>query len=353
MCSGYYSYEGGYLPEFSGIERFKGYVVHPQKWPENLDYAGKRVVVIGSGATAITMVPALAKSAAHVTMLQRSPSFICVYPSIDPHAAALYRNLPPALASLAMRIKYVLGMMYYYQLCIRRPEKMKQLWLGWERTILGPDYDINKHFTPRYRPCTQRVSLAADGDFFLDIRSGKVAVVTDHIETFTETGIRLKSGEELPADVVVTATGLVVVPLGGASFTVDGRQVVPAETFIYKSTMFSDVPNLALVRGYGNASWTLKADLICQYVCRLLNHMDRKGLRQCTPRNSDPDLGEEPWVEATSGYILRSLPYEPKQGSRRPWRYYHNYLLDLMSLRFGSLRDHVMVFSNPWPKRTT
>jgi cation diffusion facilitator CzcD-associated flavoprotein CzcO len=353
MCSGYYSYDGGYLPEFPGIEHFKGRIVHPQKWPEDLDYAGKRVVVIGSGATAVTLVPAMAEQgAAHVTMLQRSPTYLAMRPSKDPFATKMRKRLPLKLAYWATRWKNVLMGMYFYQMCKRRPDKVKNFLLGMVRQVLGPDYDVETHFTPRYDPWDQRLCLVPDADFFRAIRRGHVSVVTDQIESFTETGIRLKSGQELPADVVVTATGLVLVPLGNAKLTVDGRPVVPAKTFIYKGMMYSDVPNLASVFGYTNASWTLKADLVCEYVCRLLNHMDRKGMRQCTPRNSDPTLGEEPWVNFSSGYIQRALAHQPKQGSKRPWKLYQNYALDLLSLRHGSLRDRAMVFSNRSPERS-
>ena len=347
MCSGYYDTQNGYLPEFPGIDRFKGRILHPQKWPDDLDYAGKRVVVIGSGATAVTLVPAMADGGAgHVTMLQRSPTYMAMRPSQDPFALKMRARLPLKLAYMATRWKNVLLGMYFYQMCKRKPDKVKSLLLGGVRQVLGPDYDVDKHFTPRYNPWDQRLCLVPDADFFRAIRRGKVSVVTDHIETFTETGIRLKSGAELPADMVVTATGLVLVPLGGVKLTVDGRAVVPAKTLTYKGMMYSDVPNLASVFGYTNASWTLKADLVCEYVCRLLNHMDRKGYRQCTPHNDDPTLTEEPWVNFSSGYIQRALAHQPKQGSRRPWKLYQNYVLDLLSLRFGKVRDRAMVFSN-------
>jgi cation diffusion facilitator CzcD-associated flavoprotein CzcO len=345
MCSGYYSYQGGYLPEFAGIDRFGGRVVHPQKWTDDIDYAGKRVVVIGSGATAVTLVPALADSgAAHVTMLQRSPTYMAMRPSKDPFATRMRERLPLKLAYALTRWRNVLFGMYFYQLCKRRPERVKALLLGGVRKALGPDYDIGTHFTPRYNPWDQRLCLVPDADFFRTIRQGRVSVVTDHIETFTETGIRLKSGAELPADVVVTATGLVLVPLGGVQLQVDGRQVEPSKTFIYKGMMYSDVPNLASVFGYTNASWTLKADLVSEYVCRLLNLMDRRGYRYCMPRNGDPTLKEEPWVSFSSGYIQRALKQQPKQGSKRPWKLYQNYALDLLSLRFGALRDRAMTF---------
>jgi cation diffusion facilitator CzcD-associated flavoprotein CzcO len=345
MCSGYYRTDEGYLPDFPGMERFKGEIVHPQKWTADIDHAGKRVVVIGSGATAVTLVPAMADSgAAHVTMLQRSPTYMAVRPSQDPFATKARRRLPLGLAYAATRWKNVLLGMYFYQMCKRKPDKVKNFLLGYVRQMLGPDYDVERHFTPRYNPWDQRLCLVPDADFFRAIRRGAVSVVTDHIETFTETGIKLKSGAELPADMIVTATGLVLVPIGGATLTVDGQPVDLARRFIYKGMMYSDVPNLASVFGYTNASWTLKADLVCEYVCRLLNHMDRHGYRQCAPHNDDPALKEEPWVNFSSGYIQRALAHQPKQGSRRPWKLYQNYALDLLSLRFGRLRD-AMVFS--------
>ena len=345
MCSGYYDYQAGYLPDFPGIGRFGGRIVHPQKWTDDIDFAGKRVVVIGSGATAVTLVPAMAETAEHVTMLQRSPTYMVTRPSRDPLADKLRRRLPLKLAYAVTRWKNVLLGMYFYQMCMRKPEKVKSLLLGGVRQMLGPDYDIDTHFTPRYNPWDQRLCLVPDADFFRAIRRGKVSIVTDHIESFTETGLKLKSGADLPADLIVTATGLVLLPLGGAKLMVDGRAVDPAKTFIYKGMMYSDVPNLASVFGYTNASWTLKADLVCEYVCRLLNRMDRGGFRQCTPRNGDPTLKEEPWVNFSSGYIQRALAKQPKQGSKRPWKLYQNYVLDLLSLRFGSMRDKAMVFS--------
>ncbi|SKA21575.1 Predicted flavoprotein CzcO associated with the cation diffusion facilitator CzcD [Enhydrobacter aerosaccus] len=345
MCSGYYSYEGGYLPTFAGMDRFKGRIVHPQNWPQDLDYSGKSVVVIGSGATAVTLVPAMANSgAAHVTMLQRSPTYMTMRPSKDPFANKMRRRLPLKLAYAVTRWRNVLFGMYFYQLCKRQPEKVKRLLLGGVRQALGPDYDVEKHFTPAYKPWDQRLCLVPDADFFRAIRQGKVSVVTDHIETFTESGLKLKSGQELAADIIVTATGLVLVPLGGVRLAIDGRKVETSETFIYKGMMYSDIPNLASVFGYTNASWTLKADLVCEYVCRLLNLMDRKGYRYCMPHNADPALTAEPWVNFSSGYIQRALKHQPKQGSKRPWKLYQNYVLDLLSLRFGSLRDRAMTF---------
>jgi monooxygenase len=347
MCSGYYDYAAGYLPDFAGMGRFEGCIVHPQSWTDDIDHAGKRVVVIGSGATAVTLVPAMAKTASHVTMVQRSPTYMVARPSEDSLANRLRRLLPLRVAYGVTRWKNVLLGMYFYRLCKRRPDKVRRLLLGGVRQMLGPDHDIATHFTPRYKPWDQRLCLVPDADFFHAIRAGKVSIVTDHIETFTETGLKLRSGRDLAADLIVTATGLVLIPLGGVRLAVDGRAVDPARTFLYKGMMYSDVPNLASVFGYTNASWTLKADLVCEYVCRLLNHMDRHGFRQCTPRNADPTLAAEPWVDFSSGYIQRALAQAPKQGSRRPWKLHQNYLLDLLGLRFGSLRDEAMVFSNP------
>ena len=345
MCSGYYRYEKGYVPEFAGIAGYKGRVVHPQHWPQGLDYTGKKVVVIGSGATAVTVVPSMAETAAHVTMLQRSPTYVVARPAEDPVANKLRRRLPLKLAYMLTRWKNVLMGMYFYQMCKRKPDKVKDLILGGVRQMLGPDFDVETHFTPRYKPWDQRLCLVPDADLFRAIRRKKVSVVTDQIETFTEKGIRLKSGAELEADVVVMATGLVLQPLGGARLVVDGRPVEPAKTLIYKGMMYSDVPNLASVFGYTNASWTLKADLVCEYVCRLLNHMDRKGYRQATPHNDDPTVTEEPWVNFSSGYIQRALAHQPKQGSKRPWKLYQNYVLDLLTLRHGSVKDRAMVFT--------
>jgi len=344
MCSGYYDYAAGYTPEFPGIERFKGRIVHPQKWTEDIDYKGKKVVVIGSGATAVTLVPAMAPEAAHVTMLQRSPTYVVARPAEDSIANRLRRRLPLKLAYGLTRWKNVLLGMYFYQLCKRRPDRAKALILKGVRYCLGPDYDIEKHFTPRYNPWDQRLCLVPDADLFRAIRRKQVSVVTDQIETFTETGIKLRSGDELPADLIVTATGLALQLLGGMTVEVDGKAINPADTLAYKGMMYSDVPNFAVVSGYTNASWTLKADLVCEYVCRLLNHMQKNGLRQCTPRLDDPDMERLPWVDFSSGYIQRAVDKFPKQGARRPWRLHQNYAMDLMSLRYGSVRDKAMVF---------
>jgi monooxygenase len=349
MCSGYYDYARGHAPEFPGLDRFAGTVVHPQFWPDTLDYAGKRVIVIGSGATAVTLVPELAKTAAHVTMLQRSPTYIVSRPSEDGFANWLRRKLPARAAYRTTRWKNVLLGQFFFSQTRKHPAKAKARILGWVRGHLGADYDVDRHFSPSYNPWDQRLCLVPDADLFASIKGGRAAVVTDTIETFTETGIRLNSGEELSADIVVTATGLELKVMSGVCLTVDGESVDPAKSLNYKGLMFSDIPNLAYTFGYTNASWTLKADLTSAYVCRLLNTMRKRGLRQATPRLTDPDVVAEDFLEFTSGYVQRAKDKLPKQGSKAPWRLHQNYLKDLLALRFGSVDDG-MEFSNPAPR---
>jgi monooxygenase len=345
MCSGYYNYENGYSPEFPGAADFAGRIVHPQKWTDDVDYAGKRVVVIGSGATAVTLVPEMAKTAAHVTMLQRSPTYVVARPAQDPVANKLRAKLPAKLAYHLIRWRNVLFGMYFFQLARRKPERVKQLILGGVKMALGPDYDIGTHFTPRYNPWDQRLCLVPDGDLFRSIREKRASVVTNQIETFTPKGIRLKDGSELEADIIVTATGLNLQVLGGLEVEVDGRAVDFARTLNYKGMMYSDVPNMASAFGYTNASWTLKCDLTCEYVCRLINYMDRRGYKQCMPHNVDPSVTEIPSLNFSSGYVQRSIAKMPKQGSKRPWRLYQNYALDIVTLRFGKVDDGVMRYS--------
>jgi cation diffusion facilitator CzcD-associated flavoprotein CzcO len=345
MCSGYYNYENGYSPEFPGAKDFAGRIVHPQKWTDDVDYAGKRVVVIGSGATAVTLVPEMAKKAAHVTMLQRSPTYVVSRPAQDPVANKLRARLPARLAYHLIRWRNVMWGMYFFQLSRRKPEQVKRLILGGVKMALGPDYDIGTHFTPRYNPWDQRLCLVPDGDLFRAIREKRAEVVTNQIETFTEKGIMLKDGRELEADIIVTATGLNLQVLGGLEVSVDGRRVDFARTLNYKGMMYSDVPNMASAFGYTNASWTLKCDLTCEYVCRLINYMDRRGYRQCMPHNVDPTVTELPSLNFSSGYVQRSVGQMPKQGSKRPWRLYQNYVLDIVTLRFGKVDDGVMQYS--------
>jgi cation diffusion facilitator CzcD-associated flavoprotein CzcO len=345
MCSGYYRYDHGYTPAFRGTERFRGPIVHPQQWTDDIDYAGKRMVVIGSGATAVTLVPALAQSAAHVTMLQRSPSYIVSLPAEDPIASLLRRRLPAHLAYTIVRWKNVLLTLLSFQLSRRRPALAKALLRRGVERHLPPGYDIDTHFKPRYGPWDQRLCLAPDGDLFEAICSGRASVVTDGIDTFTERGLRLHSGGELEADLIVTATGLNLLALGGMPITVDGQAVDISKTLSYKGMMLAGVPNLAIAFGYTNASWTLKCDLTCEYVCRLLNHMREQGYVQCVPLNRDPSITEEPFIDFSSGYVQRSIDRFPKQGSKAPWRLYQNYALDILSLRFGAVDDGAMQFA--------
>ncbi|KJC34302.1 FAD-containing monooxygenase EthA [Bradyrhizobium sp. LTSP849] len=345
MCAGYYKYEQGYTPEFKGAADFAGRVVHPQKWTEDIDCSGKRVVVIGSGATAVTLVPELAKTAAQVTMLQRSPTYVVSRPAQDPVANKLRRNLPTRLAYHVIRWRNVMWGMFFFQLSRRKPAKVKDLILKGVQMALGPDYDVATHFTPRYNPWDQRLCLVPDGDLFKAIREKRASVVTNEIDTFTRDGIRLKDGSELAADIIVTATGLVLQVVGGLEVSVDGRAVDFANTLTYKGMMYADVPNMASAFGYTNASWTLKCDLTCEYVCRLINYMDRHNFRQCMPHNDDATITAQPSLDFTSGYVQRSVAKMPKQGSKQPWRLYQNYAFDIVSLRFGRIDDGVMQYS--------
>jgi monooxygenase len=351
MCSGYYDYSGGYMPGWPGMDQFRGRIVHPQKWPEDLDYDGKRVVVIGSGATAVTLVPALAAKALHVTMLQRSPTYIVARPSEDVIANWLRKWLPAKAAYAVTRWKNVLLGMYFYNLARRKPDYTKKGILTLVQKELGPEYDIGKHFSPRYNPWDQRLCLVPDADLFAAIRSGKASIATDEIESFTEKGLRLRSGAEIEANIIVTATGLKLKMLGGMEVLTDGTRVDLAGVLSYKGLMYSDIPNLASAFGYTNASWTLKADLTAEYVCRLLDYMDERGFDSCTPRRRDPDIGEEPMVNFTSGYFQRSIASLPKQGSKKPWKLYQNYALDLLALRFGTVDDGTMEFSRLNPEK--
>ncbi|HEY0762529.1 MAG TPA: NAD(P)/FAD-dependent oxidoreductase [Pyrinomonadaceae bacterium] len=343
LCTGYYDYESGYTPQWPGVERFRGTIVHPQKWPENLDYAGKRVVVIGSGATAVTLVPAMAERAAHVTMLQRSPSYIVSRPAEDKIAILLRRCLPDRAAYMLTRWKNVLSGTFFYSLARKRPNVFKWMVARGVRHELREKYDA-KHFTPPYNPWDQRLCLVPDSDLFRSMREGRVSVVTDQIETFTDEGLLLKSGERLNADIVVTATGLVLKLFSGMQLVVDGAPVEMPKTLVYKGMMFSDVPNLAFAVGYTNASWTLKCDLIAEYVCRLLNHMDHHGYAVCTARVNDPNIEEVPVIDFNSGYVLRALPALPRQGSKTPWRLHQNYVRDLSMMRYGRVEDGTMEF---------
>ncbi len=345
MCTGYYRYDEGFLPHFEGTERFGGPIIHPQHWPEDLDYKGKRVVVIGSGATAVTLVPAMAKDAAHVTMLQRSPSYVLALPGRDPVADLIRKRLSAKRAYAIVRWKNVLLTTLNYQLSRRRPNLVRKLIRALAKLQLPDGYDVDTHFNPTYNPWDQRLCLVPDGDLFKVVSKGDASIVTDRIETFTETGLALASGQEIEADVVITATGLNLLPLGGMAIGVDGRDVDPSETVSYKGMMFSGVPNLAVTLGYTNASWTLKCDLVAEYVCRLLNHMDERGYAYCTPLAPDPSQPTQPFIDFNSGYVLRSIDAFPRQGTRTPWRLHQNYLRDIRMLRRGALEDEGIAFA--------
>ena len=346
-CAGYYRYSEGYKPEFPNIDRFGGRIVHPQAWPEDLDYAGKRVIIVGSGATAVTLLPAMAKTAGHVTMLQRSPTYIVSLPAEDNIANFLRRVLPAMWAYRLSRWKNVGFMIYLYQLARRYPAFVKNGLIKKVSEQLGPDFDVATHFTPGYNPWEQRLCLVPDGDMFKAIKSGRAGVVTDEIAAFVENGIQLKSGRELEADIVITATGLILQAFGGAELVVDGRTVDSSKTLAYKGVMMSGVPNFAFVFGYINASWTLKADLTCAFVCRLLNFMDKKGWSQVTPKNIG-NTAAAPFVEHfSSGYIQRGLASWPKQGVKAPWRVYQNYIRDVISLKWSPVANEGLEFSSP------
>jgi len=350
MCAGYYRYEAGYLPEFEGRERFQGDIVHPQHWPEDLDYAGKQIVVIGSGATAVTLIPELAKKARHVVMLQRSPTYMIALPDKDIVANILRKILPQEMAYAITRWKNIAMQQWTYRQTRTRPDKVKRKLLKWVRKALPKGYDIETHFTPRYNPWDQRLCLVPNGDFFAAISAGSASVVTDTIDTITEEGVRLTSGETLDADIIVTATGLDLLVLGGVDFVVDGEPIDFSRTFSYKGIMCSGVPNMVTTFGYINASWTLRADLTAEYFCRLVNHMDVTGTRQCTPqlRDEDANMAAHPWIIGfSSGYIQRVMPRLPKQGDRPPWRNPQDYASDKKMFREGALEDGVLRFNRP------
>ena len=345
MCTGYYRYDRGYSPTWPGMQDFRGEITHPQNWRADLDYADKRVIVIGSGATAVTLAPALAESAAHVTMLQRSPSYIVSMPARDKAALRLYERLPLRLAAWLTRWRLILRQMYFYHTARTKPEATRHLILRGARHALGPDFDVERHFNPRYDPWDQRLCLVPDADLFKAMRAGKLSIVTAQIDRFGEDGIWLETGELLPADVIVTATGLLMRLMHGISILVDGEPIELGETLSYKGMMYSNIPNLASAFGYTNASWTLKAELICEHVCRLLNYMERRGYAQCVPRLDAAEAETDAFIGFSSGYVQRASAALPKQGKRRPWKLYQNYLKDLLVMRFGALNDGVMEFS--------
>ncbi len=350
-CSGYYRYDRGHVPDFDGIDDFTGTVIHPQLWPEDLDTTGQRIVVIGSGATAVTLIPSLAETAAHVTMLQRSPTYIAPVPPRNPVARALTKLLPRRAADVAVRWFHALSAQAFYEFAQARPNPVKKLLRKGVKDSLPDGYDIDTHFTPTYDPWDQRLCASPGGDIFRAISAGTASVVTDHIDTFTKNGIKLQSGAELSADIIVTATGLELLFLGGIALSVDGEPVDVSSRLTYKGMMLEDVPNLAIAVGYTNASWTLKCDLTCDYVARLLNGMRERGMTQCTPRNRDGDATSEPLLALTAGYVQRSLHLLPRQGSKAPWRNHQSYLRDYRAIKKGTMFDDSLELSNPTPPR--
>jgi monooxygenase len=345
-CSGYYNYDEGYSPTFVGAADFEGTIIHPQHWPEDLDYANKKIVVIGSGATAVTLIPALVNSGAgHVTMLQRSPTYIGSLPEVDPFAERANRLLPASVAHVANRWKAIAFSTMQYQLSRRFPAYMRKTLMTMARRRLPEGYDVEKHFGPRYQPWDQRLCLAPNGDLFRTIRHGKADVVTDTIERFTATGITLNSGNELQADIIVTATGLNLQLFGGAEIRRNGVAIQLNDTMAYKGMMLTDMPNMAFTVGYTNASWTLKADLVSEFVCRVLNYMDSRGFDTVVPQHPGDSVDERPLMEFTPGYVLRALDYLPKAGAVTPWRLKQNYLLDRRLIRHGRVNDEGLDFA--------
>ncbi len=344
LCTGYYDYDEGYTPQYKGLERFKGDFVHPQKWTSDIDYTNKKVVVIGSGATAVTLVPTMAEKAAHVTMLQRSPSYILSRPMEDKFANFVHSILPPKIAHFFGRWKNILMSMFMYSYSRRNPEGVKQFIMKQIKKEMGDDYDVDTHFNPSYDPWDQRICVVPDNDLFDIIKQGKASIETDHIETFTGKGIQLKSGKELEADLIVSATGLKLKTAGGIAVHIDGKLIKPSEMISYKGIMLKDIPNAAVVIGYTNASWTLKADLTCLYVCRLLNYMEKHNKKVCTPVFKDGNIKTEPIIDLSSGYVARSLDVLPKQGSEFPWKLHQNYVKDMMILKYKKIDDGYLKF---------
>ena len=346
LCGGYYSYDKPYMPKFPEQDRFEGQVIHPQFWDESLDYSDKKVIVIGSGATAVTLVPAIAKNAAHVTMLQRSPSYVVSAPGEDSWSQALNKIFPIRLTYFLIRWKNIFRTSLGFYLSRKYPERVKDRLINLVQEELGNDYDVEKHFTPRYNPWDQRMCLVPDSDLFNSIKCGKASVVTDHIEHFTERGILVKSGEHLEADIIVTATGIELNALNDIEVSVNNEKVEPHNRLSYKGMMLSGVPNLAFSFGYVNASWTLRADLTCEYVCRLLNRMDKLGVNTCIPQEDPTAIVDDEYIDFSSGYVQRALDRLPKQGKKAPWRNYQNYLKDIFLVRIFSIKDSTLKFYN-------
>ena len=345
LCGGYYNYKEGYTPHFAGRDNFSGQIIHPQKWPDDLDYKNKEVVVIGSGATAVTIIPSMADEAEHVTMLQRSPTYFVSWPDEDKIGKVLHKLLGSKLAYFLLRLKNIYFQWWFFQKCRKVPQRVKEFLINEVRKKLDISYDIDTHFTPNYNPWDQRLCLVPNGDLFDAINSGKASVVTDHIDQFTKEGIRLKSGDELKADIIITATGLNLEVCNGIRLVVDNEEVDISKTMTYKGMMFSDVPNLVATFGYTNASWTLRADLTSEYVCRLINFMNRKGYAYSCPRVGQSVEPDGNWLDFSSGYITRSMHKFPRQGSRDPWRNTQNYPRDVFAIRWWNIDDKELKFT--------
>jgi cation diffusion facilitator CzcD-associated flavoprotein CzcO len=345
-CCGYYDYDAGFTPNFNGSKRFRGTIIHPQHWPKQLDYTNKNIVVIGSGATAVTLVPELAKHAQHVSMIQRSPTYIVSLPAVDPIAKLLHRLFPSRLSHFLIRWKNILTAILLFWQAKATPNIAKLFIKLGVKDYLGSDFDIDKHFSPKYNPWDQRVCVVPDGDFFLALKTKKASIITDTIETFTESGVQLTSGPNVTADIIVTATGLNLKLCGGIQIYVDGKKVDASSLVVYKGVMLSNIPNMVISVGYTNNTWTLKCDLTCEYFCNLLQYMDKNCYKSCVPVLSDCSAVKyEPLLNLSSGYIQRDVDKFPKQGSKYPWKYYQNFLLDIVSLRLRPIVDGVLKFS--------
>ena len=345
MCSGYYSYEDGYTPNFKGINDFNGKIMHPQKWDGSVNYKDKNVIVIGSGATSVTLVPEMAKVAKHVIMLQRSPTYVISAPKQDPLSNFLKKFLPTKISYFIVRWKNILRQQWFFRLCKKNPKRVKNFILGQVKSALGKNYDVDKHFTPNYNPWDQRMCLVPNGDLFKSIRNKKTSVITDHIEKFVPSGIKLKSGKTIDADLIITATGLNLELCSNINLKVDNKEINLADTVTYKGMMFSGIPNLVSTFGYTNASWTLGADLTSEYVCRLLNYMKKNSMKKCCPDSNYKIENNEEWLNLSSGYIERSKDIFPKQGKKSPWTNNQNFLKDIFQIRYGRINDGDIKFS--------
>ena len=345
FCVGYYDYKEGHEPKFNGQDKFKGSIIHPQHWPEDLDYKNKNVVVIGSGATAVTLIPSMANETKHITMLQRSPTYYMVRPNIDPIGVFFRKYMGKKVSYFVMRWKNIQLQSWFFKRARKTPGQIKEFLIGVVKEKLKPEFDIDTHFTPTYNPWDQRLCLVPDGDLFESINSGDASVVTDHIDSFTENGIKLQSGSDIPADIIVTATGLKLSVCSNIEIIVDNKHIDLSESMTFKGMMVSNVPNVVWTFGYTNASWTLRADLTAEYTCKILNYMDLHDYKVATPRPNGEIDEEGTWLDFNSGYVLRANEFFPKQGARDPWRNTQNYIKDVIDLRYGKVEDEELIFS--------